>query len=76
LSSKDKNDVEMLKNVELVKDYGVKQKIKSTSEEQRVRSMIRTTSRDIKVNINEFCETINDIRNQVGDDFLFSLTLW
>ncbi|NHV06979.1 MAG: hypothetical protein HA495_06535 [Thaumarchaeota archaeon] len=76
LSSKDKNDIELLKNVELVKDYGVKQKIKSASEEQRIKSMVRTTSRDIKVNINEFCETINDIRNQVGDDFLFSLTLW
>ena len=76
LSSKDKNDIELLKNVELVKDYGVKQKIKSASEEQRINSMVRTTSRDIKVNINEFCETINDIRNQVGDDFLFSLTLW
>jgi len=71
LSSKDKSDVELLKNVELVKYYGRRLKIKSASEEQRIRSMVRTVSRDIKVNINEFYETINDIRNQVGDDFYF-----
>jgi hypothetical protein len=76
LSSKDKNDVELLKNVELVKDYGRRLKIKSASEEQRVRSMVRTTSRDIKVHVGELCKKINDIRNQVGDNFLFSLTLW
>jgi len=76
LSSKDKNDVELLKNVELVKDYGVKQKIKSVSEEQRIRSMVRVTSRDMKVHVNELCKKIDDVRNQVGDNFLFSLTLW
>jgi competence protein ComGF len=76
LSSKDKNDVELLKNVELVKDYGRRIKIKSASEEQRVRSMVRTTSRDMKVRVGELCKKINDVRNQVGDNFLFSLTLW
>jgi len=76
LSSKDKNDVELLKNVELVKDYGRRLKIKGTSEEQRIRSMVRATSRDIKVHVGELCKKINDIRNQVGDNFLFSLTLW
>jgi len=76
LSSKDKNDVELLKNVELVKDYGRRLKIKSTSEEQRIRSMVRTTNRDIKVHVDELCKKINDVRNQVGDNFLFSLTLW
>ena len=76
LSSKDKNDVELLKNVELVKDYGRRLKIKSASEEQRIKSMVRTTSRDMKVRVGELCKKINDIRNQVGDNFLFSLTLW
>jgi hypothetical protein len=76
LSSKDKNDVELLKNVELVKGYGERLKIKSTSEEQRVRSMVRATSRDMKVRVGELCKKINDVRNQVGDNFLFSLTLW
>ena len=76
LSSKDKNDVELLKNVELVKDYGRRLKIKSASEEQRVRSMVRATSRDMKVRVGELCKKINDVRNQVGDNFLFSLTLW
>jgi hypothetical protein len=75
LSSKDKSDVELLKNVELVKDYGRRLKIKSASEEQRIRSMVRTTSKDIKVHVGELCKKINDIRNQVGDNFLFSLTL-
>jgi hypothetical protein len=75
LSSKDKNDVELLKNVELVKDYGRRLKIKSASEEQRVRSMVRTTSKDIKVHVGELCKKIDDVRNQVGDNFLFSLTL-
>jgi hypothetical protein len=75
LSSKDKNDVELLKNVELVKDYGRRLKIKSASEEQRIRSMVRTTSKDIKVHVDELYKKINDIRNQVGDNFLFSLTL-
>jgi len=75
LSSKDKNDVELLKNVELVKDYGRRLKIKSASEEQRIKSMVRTTSKDIKVHVGELCKKINDIRNQVGDNFLFSLTL-
>ncbi|NHV07209.1 MAG: hypothetical protein HA495_07715, partial [Thaumarchaeota archaeon] len=37
LSSKDKSDVGLLKNVELVKDYGRRLKIKSASEEQRIR---------------------------------------
>ena len=76
LSSKDKNDVELLKNVELVKGYGERLKIKSASEEQRVRSMVRATSRDMKVRVGELYKKINDIRNQVGDNFLFSLTLW
>jgi hypothetical protein len=75
LSSKDKSDVELLKNVELVKDYGRRLKIKSASEEQRVRSMVRATSRDMKVHVGELCKKINDIRNQIGDNFLFSLTL-
>jgi hypothetical protein len=75
LSSKDKNDVELLKNVELVKGYGERLKIKSASEEQRVRSMVRATSRDMKVHVGELCKKINDIRNQVGDNFLFSFTL-
>jgi hypothetical protein len=76
LSSKDKNDVELLKNVEFVKDYGRRLKIKSASEEQRIKSMVRTTSRDMKVRVGELCKKINDVRNQVGDNFLFSLTLW
>jgi len=76
LSSKDKNDVELLKNVELVKDYGRRLKIKSASEEQRIKSMVRTTSKDMKVHVGELCKKINDIRNQVGDNFLFALTLW
>ncbi len=71
-SSKDEMDVELLKNVELIKDIGEGLKSKSVSEKRRIVFLIKKTNRDVKVQMNKFYEILNDVKNQIRDNFWFA----
>ncbi|MGC8935607.1 MAG: hypothetical protein ACP5LN_10650 [Thermoproteota archaeon] len=74
-SSKNKDDVELIKNIELVKFCRRAFRSKVTDEKQRTKLLVGGTNRVVRVKINEFYEKINYIKKQIGDNFYFGFVL-
>ena len=76
LSSDDEKDMELLKDEEVVRTYEKKLKTKNISEEEKIKSLAEIINEDVKVQIDRFYESINKVKDKVGDDFYFGLVLF
>ena len=75
LSSDDEKDVELIKDEEVVRIYEKKLKTKNISEDEKIKTLAEIINKDVKVQIDRFCENINKVKDKVRDDFYFGLVL-
>ncbi|MGC9203295.1 MAG: hypothetical protein ACP5HX_11585 [Thermoproteota archaeon] len=70
LSSKNEDDIELLKSAEFIRDY------EKVAREGKIEASVAGARKHIRFCIiEEFYKTINDVKKQVGSNFLFAL-IW